>query len=379
MKQNSINFKQPKYILPIVILPFLIFIAFMIKDMEIGKKEEMVLKTTEEINIDIPDANLEKRDNKTKFGALQDAFKKSSDFSGLQTIEKEEKTNELMENSESLYTTDEMRKIDSLNQITALRQAQLMEQRQRYQSEDFLSLTENPEPVTTREMPTKSRVQEEMELFKQQIAYIDSLQNPKSQQTTIPLVQEQEKPEPEPIVEVVKAEDSNVSYFNTLSEKMNNNTPITAILDETVTVRDGFRIRIRLLDDIQIGDNLLKKGNYLYGNVTGFKAQRVLIDISSVLINKQIFNINLSVFDNDGQEGFYIPASKFRELTKDIGGKMQGQSITMNEQATGPEQFAFSALQDIYTSTTQAVSKSIRQNKAKLKYSTHVYLINKEQ
>lgn len=375
MKQKKINLKQPKYIIPLLALPFLILIAFLIKDMQFGKRDEVLLVETEDINTDIPDANLKKRETNTKFGALQDAFKKASDFSSIQTIEKESKDE--AENAGSLYTTDEMRQIDSLNQVTRLREREMQEQALRYQSQDFSKLQEEASGSTTeREAPARSRVDEEMELFKQQMAFLDSLQNPKPvqpvQQPRREVKQEQQA------IEVVKLESPSASYFNTVGVNQTN-IPITAILDETVSVKDGSRIRIRLLDDIMVGKTVLRKGTYLFGNVTGFKAQRVVITVSSILVGSQRLKVNLTVYDNDGQEGFYIPASSFRELTQNIGGQLQSQSISFEQQPGAVEQFAMGALQDVYRSTTQAVSKSIKQNKAKLKYSTHVYLINNDE
>jgi conjugative transposon TraM protein len=375
MKQNKINLKQPKYIIPLVALPFLILIAFLIKDMEFGKKEEVVLAETEDINIDIPDANLEQRETQSKLGALQNAFKKASDFSSIQAIEKETYDEELGDVG-SLYTTDEMRQIDSLNQVTRLHEKEMQEQALRYQSQDFLKLQEEGTQVAEREAPARSRVDEEMELFKQQMAYLDSLQNPKPVQ---PVQQPKKEVKQEPqALEVIKLESPSASYFNTVGVN-ETNEPITAILDETVTVKDGSRIRIRLLDDIMVGKTVLRKGTYLFGNVTGFKAQRVVITIGSILVGSQRLKVNLTVYDNDGQEGFYIPASSFRELTQNIGGQLKSQSISFEQQPGAVEQFAMGALQDIYRSTTQAVSKTIKQNKAKLKYSTHVYLINNDE
>jgi hypothetical protein len=37
------------------------------------------------------------------------------------------------------------------------------------------------------------------------------------------------------------------------------------------------------------------------------------------------------------------------------------------------------AIQNAYQRTTQAVSKAIRKNKVRLKYGTHVYLVNKKE
>lgn len=141
-------------------------------------------------------------------------------------------------------------------------------------------------------------------------------------------------------------------------------------------VTSGSRIRIRLLDDIMIDNVILTKGTYIYGNVAGFKEQRVNINVSSIMVNGKQMKVNLSVFDNDGQEGFFVPASAFRDLTKQVGGQLGSQNIQISSQTEGIEQFAFGALQDAYRSTTQAISKNIKENKAKLKYNTQVFLVN---
>ena len=58
MKQ--INIKKPKYIIPILILPFILGIGWLVKDMiNSAPAEETTLVETEELNLDIPDANLE--------------------------------------------------------------------------------------------------------------------------------------------------------------------------------------------------------------------------------------------------------------------------------------------------------------------------------
>lgn len=223
----------------------------------------------------------------------------------------------------------------------------------------------------TRKAPEKSKMQEEMELFKMQMAYIDSLQNPRPR---TPQKKQDEKPK-EKAIEVVKAKNPAEVYFNTVGKEQKTSL-ITAILDETLKVTDGSRVRIRLLDDIMINDALLTKGTYLYGNVSGFKAQRVHINISSIMVDGKQMKVDLSVYDNDGQEGFFVPSSAFRDLSKDVGAQIGSQTIQMNSQSEGVEQFALGALQDAYRSTTQALSKNIKKNKAKLKYNTQVFLVN---
>jgi hypothetical protein len=53
--------------------------------------------------------------------------------------------------------------------------------------------------------------------------------------------------------------------------------------------------------------------------VSGFGQQRVKASISSILVGGKFIKVGLSVFDNDGMEGFYVPESTFREMVKDAG------------------------------------------------------------
>lgn len=370
MKQ--IDIKKPKYVIPLVMLPFILGLGYVIQDMinSRPKKGEIRLAETEDINLEIPDANLEKKDIKSKLGALQGAFSKSSDYSSIQTIDKEGSFSEV-EDEGSLYTSDEMNKIDSLNQASRLKEIELLTQQEKYR-EGSLSNIVDPDRGGSREAPKKSKMQEEMELFKMQMAYIDSIQNPRPKE---PITIKETVKEEEPIADVIKAENPSIKYFNTVG-KEEKNSLISAILDETVKVTSGSRIRIRLLDDIMIDNVILTKGTYIYGNVAGFKEQRVNINVSSIMVNGKQMKVNLSVFDNDGQEGFFVPASAFRDLTKQVGGQLGSQNIQISSQTEGIEQFAFGALQDAYRSTTQAISKNIKENKAKLKYNTQVFLVN---
>ena len=62
-------------------------------------------------------------------------------------------------------------------------------------------------------------------------------------------------------------------------------------------------------------------------------------------------------------------------MSKDVGAQIGSQTTQMNSQSEGVEQFALGALQDAYRSTTQALSKNIKKNKAKLKYNTQSFFL----
>ncbi len=124
-----------------------------------------------------------------------------------------------------------------------------------------------------------------------------------------------------------------------------------------------------------INDALLTKGTYLYGNVSGFKAQRVHINISSIMVDGKQMKVDLSVYDNDGQEGFFVPSSAFRDLSKDVGAQIGSQTIQMNSQSEGVATIRFRCLYKMsYRSyNPSSFPKNIKKNKAKLKYNTHVF------
>ena len=153
------------------------------------------------------------------------------------------------------------------------------------------------------------------------------------------------------------------------------------MIDKTTKAHEGTRLRFKLLDDVIIKDVRLKKGTYLYGIVTGFGQQRVMASITSILVGDKFIKVSLSVFDNDGMEGFYVPESAFRDMMKDAGAQAMQSSISIDGGYGGGlsgEAVALQALQNMYQSASSAISGNIRKNKARIKYNTIVYLINKD-
>ena len=120
---------------------------------------------------------------------------------------------------------------------------------------------------------------------------------------------------------VIKSDDTNADRFNTVTapDEFAENKLIRAMIDQTTKAHEGTRLRFKLLDDVTVSGTRLKKGTYLYGTVTGFGQQRVRASITSILVGDRFIKVKLSVFDNDGMEGFYVPESAFRDFMKDAG------------------------------------------------------------
>ena len=179
---------------------------------------------------------------------------------------------------------------------------------------------------------------------------------------------------------VKKVMESNADKFNTVSAEPTADVPlIRAMIDKTTKAHEGTRLRFKLLDDVTLKGTKLKKGTYLYGTVTGFGQQRVMATITSILVRDKFIKVGLSVYDNDGMEGFYVPESAFRDLMKDAKANALQSNINFDGGYGGglsSEAVALQALQNMYQSASSAVSANIRKNKARIKYNTIVYLVN---
>ena len=177
---------------------------------------------------------------------------------------------------------------------------------------------------------------------------------------------------------VVKLVKKPSDYFHTLAENEPEPKLIKAIIDEDIKAVDGSRIRLRLLDDVEIGELIVPKGAYLYATMNGFGSQRVKGHVKSMMVDDELLKLNLSIYDTDGLEGLYVPSSTFRETSKDVASSALGSNVNMNNGTGGNSftQWGMQAVQNAYQRTSNAISKSVKKNKAKLKYGTFVYLVN---
>ena len=173
---------------------------------------------------------------------------------------------------------------------------------------------------------------------------------------------------------------SSSRYFNTISENTDESSLIEAIIDENIKCVEGSRVRLKLLDDIEVGGHIVKKGTRLYVTMSGFGSQRVKGTVQSILIGDQIYKTDLAIYDMDGIEGLYVPESSFRQSAKDIGTSLtQGSDFnTMSSTSTSNvlKNWASNAVTQTSQRAMDAIRKRIEKNVVHLKFGTRVYLIN---
>ena len=387
-----IKFNQPRYILPLIVLPFIYVFFYMFHYTMASKEAPEIYRQTASINPDLPDPFLDKDNIKGKFDAYLDAYKNNRNYSAIQEIDRREEKPD----TQLIDTVSIAPKPVSIEKVFSTPVNQPLLRR--------TGITQRR--YAKRSVPTQQKAsdyEKQMRLFKAQMNYMDSLMRG---EVEMGIGGEERKRRQKEDSSKVKAESSkdlnheNVidhwsianeikspllveksraifsTHFNTII-KDKKDFFIKAIIDEELKVSKDSRIRIRLLEDVVIGDIQIQKGQYLYGMVASFKPQRVEVHISSMLLKDQIIEVALDIYDVDGMKGLYVPESQFRELAKSMGSNMaSGQQLHIDNPPDNQMQLMYGLAKDAFNTTTRAASKTIRKNKAKLKYNTMVYLVN---
>ncbi|WP_027324242.1 conjugative transposon protein TraM [Bacteroides pyogenes] len=385
---KKINWKQPKYMIPLIIYFPLLFVGYFVIDLFHTEKAEIPdgLATTEYLNPDLPEAKMKGDGIGNKYESMLKSYGKIDDYSALGNIERNEE--DTREEYESKYTDEEREQLEAQEAAKLVEmQRQLQESAQKGQE-----IAQGGSPSEEdRIARSKQREQEAMDELNRAIAQA-RLQ---AQQSMMPAAtdtadagqregkveaSDKKKTDDDEPQEVVKKVKVTSDYFNTLCDNDKETSLIKAIIDENIKAVDGSRVRLRLLDDIEINDVVVPKGSYLYATMSGFGSQRVKGNVQSIMVDNDIIKVSLALYDTDGLEGLYVPSSQFRETTKDVGsGALSNTSSLTNSSTTSGNSLATWGAQTITNAvqkTSNAISKAIKKNNAKLKYGTFVYLIN---
>lgn len=369
---EKINFRQPKYMLPAILYFPLLGASYFIIDLfhtETMEIQDKTLQTTEFLNPELPGAQIKDDGIGSKYENMAKAWGKIQDYSAVDNIEREETDNN-KEEYESQYTQDDIALLDEQQQEKAaaaeIADAKKREQEALAELEKALAEARlrgqnavmSADTDTAATVPAQDRVAE-------------GTVSEESRSVKAPS-------EDEPPSEVVRKVKTTSDYFNTLAKDAREPKLIQAIIDEDIKAVDGSRVRLRLLDDVEINECIVKRGSYLYATVSGFSSGRVKGDISSILVNDELVKVSLTLYDTDGMEGLYVPNSQFRETSKDVAsGAMSGNmSMSTGTYGNSLAQWGMQAMNNAYQKTSNAISKAIKKNKVNLKYGTFVYLVN---
>ena len=347
--------------IPLLAASYFIFDLFNTGKAEIPDKS---LQTTEFLNPNLPDATIKGGDGiGSKYENMEKSWGKIQDYSAVDNIEK----------YESQYSQEEVALLGELEQQKALaeetadaetRKQEALKELERALAEARLKAQEQVAPI----------MDDSLEEQADTSVTVSGTIEEDSRAVSAP--SDTEKPG-----EMVKKVKVTSDYFNTIAHNEHEPNLIKAIIDENVKAVEGSRVRLRLLDDVEINETVVKSGSYLYAIMSGFSSQRVKGTIGSVLVNDEIIKVNLTLYDTDGLEGLYVPSSSFRETAKDVASGTFNSNMSMNTGNNGNSltQWGMQAIQDAYQKTSNAISKNIKKNKVSLKYGTFVYLVNSQE
>jgi conjugative transposon TraM protein len=382
----KINFKQPKYVLPLILLPFLCLFFYAWQS---GfSKPKQAVKESVGLNGSVGQvsADVRKKQLADKLDAYRNTYKEADGLTAVNVIPRENSSNPAFNND---YSDQQKKKLDSIQQTMKLKfgtagnsssrqvpQTPLNNDRQ--VAGAIEAMRRQPNPI--RPVVAVAKEKDPMEVFKAQMAIMDSINKAND-----PTYKEELKKK-QAADKVAKLKENqfkfSVEKADVISGDFNTVLPqkepafISAVIDENVTGFAGSRLRLKLLEDIKAGNNLIKKGSYLFAQINGFTEQRVTLAVTSILYDGKILPVKLDIYDMDGLPGLYVPSSAFRDFTKDLGSNsVQGVTI---DGSSGNSQFIMSSLDKVFQSTSSAIADLIRKNKAKLKYNSYLYLIDND-
>lgn len=169
--------------------------------------------------------------------------------------------------------------------------------------------------------------------------------------------------------------------FNTavgIVSALDKNT-ISACIYGNQTVTDGQKVRLRLLEQMRVGDIIIPANAVVTGSarITG---ERLGIGITSIEYAGSIYNVKLNVYDTDGQEGIFIPGSMELNAAKEVAANMgtsMGSSINISSDAKA--QLASDLGKGLIQGTSQYIAKKMRTVKVNLKANYRVMLYAEKQ
>ncbi|CAA7196993.1 conjugative transposon protein TraM [Chryseobacterium potabilaquae] len=402
MDIKKLNFKQPKYIFPLIAFPFVMFFGYQATQFLGSESKENTLK--EELSISLgetQDSILSKNDAYDTFFAkktdrtMLDGLEKENDslnfysdnlnyrekryIDSLTAVRKEQYTSPGNSTNRSYYKATNI--ANDNDEKDYQRSAELIKMLNGENSEKFSPNSRNlskAKNVNTDYL--KDEVDDPVKTLRKQMLMMDSLEKARDPKYLAKHAAEDRLKKNKErlgafLNTTLKVSKSGLNNnFNTVSKEKDNNF-VKAVIDENSNGYLGSRIRFRLLEDIFVGKNRISKGTLLYGQISGFTLQRVNLNVVSILNNGEILPINLSVYDIDGMQGMYVPQSEFREMLRQLGNNsIQGTPMEMDSKS-----FFTSIFSNVFSSASQTISNLIRKNKAKLKYNSYIYLINDQE
>lgn len=178
------------------------------------------------------------------------------------------------------------------------------------------------------------------------------------------------------VVSTLSASNDETRSFTTAvgCKRQNFKNTIAACVASDQSVMDGQSVKLRTLEPMWVGNSLLPKNTPIIGRAR-LQGERLEISIESIEALGCIMEVELSVYDSDGQEGINIPNSLESDALKEIGANMGstvGSSINISTDIGA--QLVSDVGKGLLNGVSQYLTKKIREVKVHLKAGHKVML-----
>ena len=183
------------------------------------------------------------------------------------------------------------------------------------------------------------------------------------------------------VVSSLSASKDNARSFSTAvgTRRQNFKNTISACVASDQSITDGQSVRLRTLEPMWIGNSLLPKNTTVVG-AARLQGERLEVKIETIEALGCIMEVDLSVYDSDGQEGINIPNSMESDALHEIGANMgstMGSSINLTTNAGA--QLASDVGKGLINGVSQYLNKKLRTVKVHLKSGYKIMLKQNEQ
>ena len=169
--------------------------------------------------------------------------------------------------------------------------------------------------------------------------------------------------------------------FNTSvgSSGIVNKNTIAAVVANNQSVTDGESVKLRTTEPMWVSSRLIPRNTVIVGSAR-VQGERLEIEISSIECEGSIYDVELQVYDSDGQEGINIPNSMESDALHEIGANMgssMGSSINLTTNAGA--QLVSDVGKGLINGVSQYLNKKLRTVKVHLKSGYKIMLKQNEQ
>lgn len=189
-------------------------------------------------------------------------------------------------------------------------------------------------------------------------------------QVSTPVVSSLPQPVSDSVLLARLARGGNSGFHTAVGKTADGHTrnTIRACVHGDQTVTSGRSVRLRLLEPMRVGRYILPRNSLVTGEGR-IQGERLGIGIVQVEHDGTIIPVELAVYDNDGQEGVFIPGSMEANAVKEVAanlGQNLGTSISITNQSAGDQllsELGKGAIQGV----SQYISRKMREEKVHLK------------